>query len=123
MKLESIQGSQGTQVHAIQRNEQGQLKSQVRGENLQQQMEREQLKKEPKFSQEELVKAVDKANESFKSFERRFEISIHEDTNSIMVKVIDSSTDELIREVPSEKVLDMVAYMMEVAGLFVDTRI
>ena len=39
-----------------------------------------------------------------------------------MVKVIDKDTDEIIREIPSEKVLDMVAKMWELNGLLVDEK-
>jgi len=41
-----------------------------------------------------------------------------------MVKVIDTSGDreEIIREIPSEKVLDMVARMWELAGIMVDEK-
>ena len=39
-----------------------------------------------------------------------------------MVKIIDTNTQEVIKEVPPEKILDMVASMMERAGLIVDRR-
>lgn len=73
--------------------------------------------------EEQLIHAVDKANKSFQPFDRRFEISVHEKTKSIMVKVINSANDEVIREIPPEKVLDMVAYMLEFAGIIVDERV
>jgi flagellar protein FlaG len=72
---------------------------------------------------DQLIKAVDKANKSFEPFDRRFEISIHDKFKSVMVKVIDSKTDTVIREIPSEKMLDMVAHMLEVAGILVDERV
>ena len=72
---------------------------------------------------EQLINAVDKANESFKPFDRRFEISMHDKIKAVMIKVIDARTDEVIREIPSEKMLDMVSNMMELAGILVDKRI
>jgi len=39
-----------------------------------------------------------------------------------MVKVIDINTNEVIREIPPEKILDMVATMLEMAGIIVDER-
>jgi flagellar protein FlaG len=39
-----------------------------------------------------------------------------------MVKVIDNETQEVIQEIPPEKILDMVAKMWEVAGILVDER-
>ena len=73
--------------------------------------------------EEQLIHAVDRANKSFEPFDRRFEISIHEKTGSIMVKVINSINDEVIREIPPEKILDMVAHMLEIAGIIVDERV
>jgi flagellar protein FlaG len=39
-----------------------------------------------------------------------------------MVKVVDSETGEVIREIPPEKLLDMFANMLELAGLIIDER-
>ena len=78
---------------------------------------------EKKINEEQLQKAIDKANESFQPFDRRFERSVHEKTNTIMVKVIDTMNDEVIREIPPEKLLDMVANMLETAGILVDEKV
>ena len=40
-----------------------------------------------------------------------------------MVKIIDITTDEIIREIPPEKILDIVAGLWELSGLLVDERI
>lgn len=39
-----------------------------------------------------------------------------------MVKVINTDTDEVIRQIPNEKILDMVAKMCEMSGIMVDER-
>jgi flagellar protein FlaG len=39
-----------------------------------------------------------------------------------MVKVMDINTNEVIREIPPEKVLDAFAAALELAGVFVDTN-
>lgn len=71
-----------------------------------------------------LIDAIEAANKSVKTYDRRLEYRIHEKTHEIMVKVIDTSGDEdrVIREIPSEKVLDMVAKMWELAGILVDEK-
>ncbi len=71
---------------------------------------------------QELKEAIDQANKSFKPMNRRFEYSIHDALPRVSVKVIDSLSDEVIREIPSEKLLDMVANMLEVAGIMIDDR-
>lgn len=73
-------------------------------------------------SEQEVSDAVEKANQGYHLTNTRFEFSVHEVTDDIMVKVIDEDTGETIREIPPEKVLDMVARMWELAGILVDER-
>ena len=47
---------------------------------------------------------------------------MHDVTKQRMVKVIDNETQEVIQEIPPDKILDMVAKMWEVAGILVDER-
>lgn len=68
----------------------------------------------------EVIQAIEKANKHIRTYDRRLEFSIHESTKQIMVKVINTEDDSIIREIPSEKVLDMVAHLWEVAGILVD---
>ncbi|MTI69495.1 MAG: flagellar protein FlaG [Firmicutes bacterium] len=69
-----------------------------------------------------VIDEIKDSNENLTIDNRRFEFSIHKETKDIMIKVIDSDTDEVIREVPPEKILDMVAEFMQMAGLLVDKR-
>ena len=73
-------------------------------------------------SEKVVIEAIQKANKAISGGNMRFEFSIHEKTNEIVVKVFNSDTDELVREIPNEKVLDMVAKMCEMAGILVDER-
>jgi flagellar protein FlaG len=50
----------------------------------------------------------------------RLSHSIHEATNMVMVQVIDTNTEEVVREIPSESRLDVMARMLEFAGLLFD---
>ncbi|GKX28477.1 flagellar protein FlaG [Vallitalea longa] len=70
----------------------------------------------------EVIEAIEKANKKFKTYNRRLEFSIHEKTKQILVKVIDTEDDSVIREIPSEKILDMVAKLWEMSGIFVDEK-
>lgn len=69
-----------------------------------------------------VISAIEKANKAISGGNRRFEFSIHEKTKEIMVRVVDSDSGKVIREIPSEKTLDMVAKMWEMAGIMVDER-
>lgn len=52
----------------------------------------------------------------------RCEYSYHKATKRVSIKVIDDDTDEVIREIPPEKSLDMLQKMWEMAGILVDER-
>ena len=80
--------------------------------------------KEERFkpSEKQIQEAVDSTNREFEKLQTNLRFSIHKQTKQIMVKIIDSSTQEVIKELPPEKLLDMVASMMERAGLIVDKR-
>ena len=73
--------------------------------------------------QEQLIRTIERAVKSLQGPQTTLEISIHEKTHDIMVKVLNKDTGELIREVPREKTLDLVANMMELAGLLIDEKI
>jgi flagellar protein FlaG len=79
-------------------------------------------RRELPISEKVVISAIEKANKAISISNRKFEYSIHEKTKEIMIKVIDSDTNEIIREIPPEKILDMVAKMWEMAGLVVDER-
>ncbi len=73
-------------------------------------------------SAKEIIDAIEKANKAIIGAQTQLEFSIHEGTKEIMVKVINTDTKEVVREIPSEKILDMVAKMWELAGIMVDER-
>ncbi len=75
-----------------------------------------------KLTDKAVLDAVDRVNRAISGTNRQFKFSVHEKTNRIMVKVIDTETKEVIREIPPEKILDMVGQMWEMAGILVDER-
>ena len=52
---------------------------------------------------EQLIKTIERAVQSLQGPETTLEISVHEKTHDIMVKVMNKDTGELIREIPPEK--------------------
>lgn len=75
------------------------------------------------FAEKGLLKAIESTNEDLEVYNRRIEFSIHEKTKDIMIKVVDRDTDEVIKEIPPEKIKDMVANILERAGLLIDERV
>ena len=75
------------------------------------------------IAQDDIMQAVKQANKVLEGTNRRIEYSIHEKTNTIMVKVIDTTTAEIIHEIPPEKILNLIAKLWELAGLIVDEKV
>lgn len=69
-----------------------------------------------------LDRAVAELNKSLTTYARHMSVSMHESTGRTMVTIYNTDTREVIREIPPQKVLDTHASLMEIAGLFVDTR-
>lgn len=75
------------------------------------------------YGEEHLIKAIDKAVKALQGPTTTLEMSVHEKTHQILVKVLNKETGELIREIPPEKTLDLVAKMMEIAGILIDEKV
>lgn len=69
---------------------------------------------------DKLRKVMEKAVASLPHSDAKF--GIHEKTNRIVIKLVDRDTQEVIKEIPPEKTLDLLAKRMELAGVLVDKR-
>ncbi len=73
-----------------------------------------------KQNNEKIRKAVEQLNKNMSHSSAVF--GIHEATNRVMIKIIDKDTKEVIKELPPEKTLDMIAKVWEIAGILVDEK-
>lgn len=73
--------------------------------------------KNQEYNKNELDKALRKLNNFLKDERTHAEYSVHKDLGTIMIKVIDEDTKEVILEVPPQKILDIVASMCKQVGL------
>jgi flagellar protein FlaG len=72
---------------------------------------------------EQLSAAVSKLNDYVQNVQRTLNFSIDKDTGVTVVKVFDSETKELVRQIPAEETLKMAASIDEqLANLFVQDR-
>lgn len=78
--------------------------------------------KENSISKETLDKLVTEVNHKYKLANKEFSYDIHEKTNRVTVKIKDSETGKVLKEIPSEESLDLAAKIMEMAGLLVDEK-
>ena len=68
----------------------------------------------------QLKKAVEEINKRANNSEAIF--GIHEGTNRVTIKIVDRTTKKIIKELPPEKTLDMIAKVWEMAGILVDEK-
>ncbi|OQP02593.1 flagellar protein FlaG [Geobacillus sp. 44B] len=74
----------------------------------------------PKEKLEEVVKGL---NEFLQPSRTSIKFELHDELQEYYVQIIDERTNEVIREIPPKKLLDMYAAMMEFVGLIVDKKI
>ena len=64
--------------------------------------------------------AIEKLKHAGEIFNRRLDFRVDEETNRVVVKVVDTTTDKVIKEIPSEQLLQLVAKIQEMIGILVD---
>lgn len=70
---------------------------------------------------EKIKKAIENMKAQLPNSEIKF--GIHEKTDRVTIKLVDKDTEEVIKEFPPEKTLDMIAKCMELAGVLVDEKL
>ena len=68
----------------------------------------------------QIKKAVEDINKKAANTEAN--VGNDEATNGVTIKIVDKDTKRVIRELPPEKTLDMIAKVWEMAGLMVDEK-
>lgn len=73
-------------------------------------------------SPEKVKSALSDINKKIRPTHTQCEFKYHEQTKRISITVKDSETNKVIREIPPEKTLDMIAKSLELAGILVDEK-
>lgn len=71
---------------------------------------------------QELEESIKKLNETAETFETELRFRAKEESERVTVEAVDSETEEVVREIQPERVINMVAQIQNLIGLFVDTR-
>jgi flagellar protein FlaG len=70
------------------------------------------------------IEAQAKALErTFLAFNRRVKLSVNDEINQVIIKVVDGDTDKVIKEIPPEEIQHLIARIKETIGLLVDQKI
>lgn len=76
-----------------------------------------------KDTKEKLEQAIDSLNEFFTIKNSELKFVFHDGLDTYYAQLVNSETDEVIREIPSKKVLDVFYEMQKLVGMIVDKKI
>ncbi|MGO2083595.1 flagellar protein FlaG [Vagococcus sp.] len=74
------------------------------------------------YSKEQISKAVEEANRLLVGKNTKLSYKIHEATKRWIVELKDIKTDEVVKEIPPQKLLDVVAEIWKETGIIVDKK-
>ncbi|MCK9605229.1 MAG: flagellar protein FlaG [Methylomonas sp.] len=60
--------------------------------------------------------AVDKGNSIFQEAKRNLQFEVDDATKEVVVKIVDSDSGEVVRQIPAEETLDFIRRMQELDG-------
>lgn len=95
-----------------------QLKEQIQLKNLTQPDETTKQLQKPVVSQEELNKIMEELRHKLNMLEKYLKIDIDSELKMPISKIIDMRTEEVIRQIPPEWVIDILRRMNELKGIF-----
>ena len=72
------------------------------------------------LSNDNAADIVDTLNSAAKSINKRISFSYHEKANRVIMKVTDTKTNEIIREIPPKEMIRLLEHIHEMIGMFVD---
>jgi len=72
---------------------------------------------------EEMQQFVQKLNKESASSDERISFSYNEKLNRIILKVINSNTDEIVREIPAKDMVSLMEHLKDSLGILFDKSI
>lgn len=78
------------------------------------------LTKKP--NKNDLQREIDSLNKWLQSQGTHIKFTLHEELNEYFVQVVNSETNEVVKEIPPKKILDISAKLQEMIGLLVDEK-
>lgn len=73
-------------------------------------------------SKEKLAKAVEGINQTLEITRTHLKFKLHEELHEYYVQVINEQTQEVIKEIPPKKFLDIVAEIWKLAGILINEK-
>ena len=77
---------------------------------------------ERKHTRADLEREIESLNKFMQSSTTHLKFTLHDKLNEYYVQIISDHDNTVVREIPSKKMMDMVAQMQEMIGLLVDEK-
>ncbi|OHD66245.1 MAG: hypothetical protein A2176_06430 [Spirochaetes bacterium RBG_13_51_14] len=72
------------------------------------------------LSRDDILEIVNKLNTGVREIHERLTFSFHEKTQRVVVKFINTDTNEVIREIPAKEAIKLLEHIQDFLGMIVD---
>ncbi|WP_339251335.1 flagellar protein FlaG [Sporosarcina sp. FSL W8-0480] len=83
----------------------------------------QQSKEEQQLPIEKARQVTDSINKFLESANTQLRFKLHDELKEYYVVIVDQKTDEVVREIPSKKLMDTYAAMKDFVGVLIDRKI
>lgn len=91
--------------------------------NNQEVSQKEQVKQEEPLSASQLEKVAQQLQDFVGQMNKSLQFNVHEESGRDVIQVVDRKSGDLIKQYPSEEVLDLVAKLSQATGSLIDEQI
>ncbi|PIE63233.1 MAG: flagellar biosynthesis protein FlaG [Desulfobacter postgatei] len=94
-----------------------------RAENQASEQKSEETGNQAKLTRKDVVDMVEALGEFANTVQTKLNFTIDDDTEDVVVKIMDKETDEVIKQFPAEELLDLREKMQDLSGLLFTTDV
>jgi flagellar protein FlaG len=113
----------GQQLTAMDRRLESSVNSSLRTTSVTLQTAQQDQAQKASQNERKAVEFVQQLQSFSNMFDRKLQFQVNKDLDEVIVKVIDSSTDKVIREIPSAEIQKLQIRIKEALGLLFDESI
>lgn len=73
----------------------------------------------PAEERQKVKQAVEQVNKAVPSFSHNLQFSVDEDTNKNIVRVVDTESGELIRQIPAQEIIEIAKALDKLQGMII----
>ena len=77
----------------------------------------------PKSAPEQIKEVITRLQTTLQDVEPRLELSVDQELHQVILRILDKESGELIRQIPSEDILELKRFLADQSGLFVEKNV